>query len=137
MEAEFLDTNIVIRYLTRDDPGQAERARRILKQVEAGTLTVTTCEGVIVELVQILSSKRLYSLPRQDVRTHLTNLLVLKGLKLQHKRTYLRALDLYASTSLDFVDSLNIAHMERSNIDKIISFDQDFDRIEGVTRHEP
>jgi predicted nucleic acid-binding protein len=98
---------------------------------------VTTCEGVIVAAVHILSSKQLYNLARPAIRTHLGNILTLRGLRLQHKRTYLRALDLYASTNLDFVDTLNIAHMERSKITTIISFDRDFDRFEQITRREP
>jgi predicted nucleic acid-binding protein len=137
MEAQFLDTNVIIRYLTRDDPDQAERARHVLREIEAGVAMVTTCEGVIIEAVHILSSKQLYNLARPAIRTHLGNILTLRGLRLQHKRTYLRALDLYASTNLDFVDTLNIAHMERSKITTIISFDRDFDRFEQITRREP
>ncbi|MCL5075719.1 MAG: PIN domain-containing protein [Chloroflexi bacterium] len=137
MAVEFLDTNLIIRYLTQDNPEQAERAYRILQQLEAGTLTVTTSEAIIIEAVQILSSKALYNLPRQDIRTHLTTIIALRGLKLPNKRVYLRALDLYVSTNLDFIDALNVAHMERAKIDTILSFDRDFDHIKGIIRREP
>src|SRR5438094_9433679 len=113
MPTEFLDTNPIIRYLTRDHPDHARRAYAFFRRLEAGTLIATTCEGVLIEVVQVLSSKKLYNLPRADIRTHLRNVLGLRGLKLPHKRTYLRALDLYASTNLDFVESLNVAHMQR------------------------
>lgn len=143
MEPYFLDTNIILRYVTQADPSQphlvqqAQQARAILSQVETGSITVITSEGVIIEAVQVLSSKVLYNLPRQDIQRHLTNILRLRGLKIANKRTYLRALDLYAGHSfLDFVDALNIAHMERAKTGAILSFDRDFDRIPGVTRQE-
>src|SRR5512142_516845 len=104
MSEEFLDANIVIRYLTRDNPDHSPRALRLLQQVETGERQITTCEGVLVEIVQVLSSKRLYNLPRSDIASALSDILRLRGLRLVNRATYLRALDLYAATSLDFVD---------------------------------
>jgi predicted nucleic acid-binding protein len=137
MELLFLDTNVIIRYLTQDNPEQAEKAYRILQQVEAGTTLVTTSEAVIIEAVYVLSSRALYSLPRQEIREHLYTILALRGLKLPRKGVYLRALDLYASANLDFVDCLSVAHMERAKINTILSFDRDFDRIPSINRREP
>jgi len=134
---EYLDTNVILRYLTQDDPSQADRARLFLEQVQSGTITVTTSEAVIAEVVYVLSSRALYDLPRPDIKTHLANIISLRGLKLPNKRTYLRALDLYETANLDFVDALNVAHMERSGIQTIVSFDRDFDTIAGITRREP
>src|SRR6266550_4530007 len=96
MPVEFLDTNPIFRFLTRDNPDQGQRAYALFQQVETGTIIVTTCEGVIVESVQVLSSKKLYNLPRNDISIHLKSIISLKGLKLSNKRTYLRALDIYA-----------------------------------------
>lgn len=133
----FLDTNVILRYLTQDNPQQSPRAYRIIKQLESGALEASTCEGVIVEAVYVLSSKSLYNLPRQDVRTYLKTIIGLPGLKIDNKRSYLRALDLYATTNLDFVDALIVAHMERTKTQTVLSFDQHFDRISSVERKEP
>ena len=134
---EFLDTNIIIRYLTQDDPNQAQRALALLQQVEMGDLLVTTSEAVILEAVFVLSSKTLYNLPRALIQARLSDIITLRGLRLSHKKSYLRALDLYVSTNLDFTDALNVAHMERAGISTIISFDQDYDRISSILRREP
>lgn len=136
-EPSFLDTNVILRYITRDDPEQARRAQRVFEQLEQGELSVTTTEAVVVEAVQVLSSKALYHLPRAEVRTHLTNILHVRGLVVPQKRSLIRALDLYASTNLDFVDVLIVAHMERLRVTTVLSFDKDFDRMEGITRREP
>jgi uncharacterized protein len=134
---DYLDTNLFIRHITQDDPRKGQQARTLFKQLEAGEATATTCEGVIVEAVQVLSSRVLYNLPRLQIRQHLGNLLSLKGLRLPRKRVYLQALDLYASSNLDFVDALIVAHMRPDRSRVVISFDQDFDRIPQLTRREP
>jgi len=134
---DYLDTNVFIRHLTQDEPQMAQQARSLFKQLETGQATATTCEGVIVEAVQVLSSRALYNLPRPQIRQHLGNLLSLKGLHLPRKRVYLRALDLYATSSLDFVDALIVAHMERDRATAVISFDRDFDQFAQITRRQP
>ena len=134
---EFLDTNVLIRHITQDQPDQATRAGAFFDQVETGEQTITTCEGVLVEAVQVLSSRNLYNRPRTEIREYLTRFLLLPALRLPHKQTYRRALDLYAASNLDFVDSLAVAHMERTGIVTIVSFDRGFDRVLGVSRREP
>lgn len=137
MEVEFLDTNSIIRYLTQDNPDQAERAYRLFQDVDSGRRIITTSEAVIAEAVYVLSSKDLYHLSRVEVSRHLTTVVSLRGLKLPNKRVFLRALDLYVSTPLDFVDALNVAHMERAKLKTILSFDRHFDRIPGIVRRDP
>jgi predicted nucleic acid-binding protein len=139
MEPLFLDTNILIRYLTQDDPAKAAGARALLKQVEAGQLTLVTSESIVVEAVQVLSSKVLYNQPRPKVATDLTTILSLPKLKLPNKRVCLRALALWvnASASVDFVDALSVAQMEHQGIATIASFDEDFDRFPQIKRQAP
>jgi len=133
----YIDTNVLIRYITRDEPQQAERAALLMDQLELGTATATTCEAVFVEAVQVLSSRALYNLPRQDIADYLTRFIRLKGVRLPSKRLYIRALSLYGSTNLDFPDALIVAHAERTDAHSVYSFDRDFDRIPSVTRQEP
>ena len=135
----FLDTNIIIRYLTQDDPDMAARARQLLKLVESGSVNLVTSESIVVEAVQVLSSKALYNQPRTNVAGDLATILSLPKLKLANKRTYLRALTLWANaaSSVDFVDALCVAQTEQQKISTIASFDQDFDRFPQIKRFEP
>ncbi len=137
MDLEFVDTNVIVRAVTDDDLNQKERARRLFRRVEDGEAILTTCESVLVEVVQVLSSKRLYGWPRGAIRDYLVGLLNLVGFQIPGKRSYLRALELYGSTNIDFVDALNIAHMERAGITTILSFDKDFDDVPDINRREP
>lgn len=133
----FLDTNVIIRYLTQDNPEHSRQAYNFLKGVEEGTEKVETSEAVIVEAVQVLSSKVLYHLPRQQVRNHLHNILFFRGLRIPKKTMIARALNLYVDSNLDFVDCLIVCHVQSKQLPTIISFDRDFDGISGVNRKEP
>jgi predicted nucleic acid-binding protein len=136
-ELTFLDTNILIRYLTRDAPEQAARAYALLQEVEQDRRRVTTTEAVIAEVVYVLSSKALYNVARPLIRQRLTDILNLRGLRLRDKAVYRRALELYEATALDFTDCLIVARMERGRIAEVFSFDRGFDRIPTITRVEP
>jgi len=134
---ELVDANVFLRFLTGDHPDHSARSNAYLEAIERGEIAATTTEGVLVEIVQVLSSKKLYALSRADIATHLRTILELDGLRLPNKRVYLRAADLYESTNLDFVDTLNVAHMERLGIQTLVSFGHHFDRIPTITRREP
>src|SRR5207237_1281760 len=103
-----------------------------------GEQTATTCEAIITEVVYVLSSRAHYNLAHDEIRARLAPLLVVRGLKVSHKRVYLRALDLYATyTFLDFEDAVLAAHMERTKDTELYSYDRDFDQLPAVTRLEP
>jgi predicted nucleic acid-binding protein len=136
MTRPYVDTNVIVRYVTRDDQRLAQQAATIIEQLETGALSATTCEAVLVETVYVLTSRTLYNLPRQTVAAYLTQFVMLRGLRLSDKSTYLRALSLYGSTSLDFSDALIVAHMEKDGATTLYSFDRDFDRLPGITRRE-
>ena len=133
-----LDTNIFIRYLSLDNADQAERAFALLQELEAGNRTALLPERVLVEIVQVLSSKRLYNLGREEIRGRLSPIIRLPAVKLANKRSYLHAFDLYVDYSrLSFVDALCIAHTQREPEPTVLSFDRDFDNIPGVRWEEP
>lgn len=134
---DFLDTNIIIRYLTKDDPAKAERCYELFQRVKRKEIQLVTSESVLAEVVYVLSSRSTYNQPRENVRALLLPIISLPGLKIPHRRAFLRALDLYASTSLDFEDALSVAHMARLKLTTILSYDEDFDRVKDIQRREP
>lgn len=136
---KFLDTNVIIRYLTRDDEEKAEACYRLFQQVRSGDEVLMTCEAVVSEVVYVLASRRAgYGLNHEEIRVRLLPILMLRGLRLPQKRVYINALNVYASSpSLDFEDALAVAHMQQNGITEIISYDKDFDSIPGIRRSEP
>ena len=134
---QFIDANIFIRHLTNDVPEKAQACLELFQKAQRGEVALTTSEAVIAEVVYVLSSKQLYHLPREEIRKLLYPLLSLSGLKLTHRKVYLRALDLYATYPIDFEDAVVAAQMERQGVTDLYSYDRDFERVPGITRLEP
>ena len=137
MTQPFIDTDVIIRFLTGDDLKKQAAAASLFEQIEQGLLTVVAPDTVIADAVFVLSSPRLYHIARSDVREMLSALVSLPHFRVENHLCVLRALDLYASTKLDFGDTLIIASMEQQNSHLLYSYDTDFDRIPGITRQEP
>jgi predicted nucleic acid-binding protein len=74
----FVDTNIFIRYLTRDDPDKAKACFELFKRASTNEIALTTTEAVMSEVVYVLSSKKTYNLARPDIRARLYPLLSVK-----------------------------------------------------------
>jgi len=134
---QFVDTNIFLRYLTRDDPEKARACLELFQRAARGEVALFTTETIVAEIVYVLSSPRLYNLTREDIRQRLMPLLTLSGLRMPNRWVALRAMELYESEPVDFEDALAVAHMEQQDIETIISYDRDFDRFPQIIRREP
>ena len=137
MTQPFIDTDVIIRFLTGDDPEKQAAATALFEQVEQGLLTIQAPDTVIADAVYVLSSPRLYHIVRSDIQEMLAALVRLPQFHIQNRLSVLQALDIYASTKLDFGDALIIASMQQQGSQVLYSYDTDFDRITGITRREP
>ena len=137
MTQPFIDTDVIIRFLTGDDLKKQAAATALFEKMEKGLLTAIAPDTVIADAVFVLSSPRLYHIARSEVQGLLTALVRLPHFRVQNRACVLRALELYASTKLDFGDTLIIASMEEQNSHILYSYDNDFDHIQGITRREP
>ena len=137
MTQPFIDTDVIIRFLTGDDPEKQAASSALFEQVEQGLLTITAPDTVIADAIYVLSSPRLYHLARNEVQELLTALVHLSHFQIQNRTAVLRALELYGSTKLDFGDTLILASMEQQHSHILYSYDADFDRFDGIARQEP
>jgi len=137
VKSQFIDTNIILRYLTHEDPEKTERCYTLFKNAQDNEVSLTTSEAVVAEAVFVLASKKHYHLTPEEIKKRLSPILLLQGLKVEHRQTLLRALDLYGIHKIDFEDCLSLAHMERQQLKEIYSYDQDFDQVTQVKRLEP
>jgi len=131
----FIDTNLLLRYFTRDDEEKAQKVLALLKRVEKAEEKVTISSLVIFETVFTLES--FYKVPKKEIKELILPILNLRGLKLPDKETYHQALDIYANKNISFTDAFNTAFCLRKGIKEIYSYDEDFDKIEGIKRITP
>lgn len=131
----FLDTNILLRHLTRDVPDQARRATAYLARVERGEVIVRTTDAVIMETVFTL--QRQYKVAKDRIRALLLPIIALPGIRLTGKRRLIRVFDIYVEQNVSFIDAFNGVMMRQWGLDTIVSFDQRIDRVPGINRVEP
>lgn len=124
-----LDTNILVRYLVRDDEKQAEAARTLLE-----SLTIDqpgfVCREVIVELVWVL--ERSYQCSRDRIATILEQLATTESLIVETGNDVIRAASRYRSGVAGFSDLMILSAAERSQAHLLYTFDQKASRLEGV-----
>ena len=111
-----VDTNVVVRYLTGDDPGQAARARAV---IDAGDVFVSTT--VLLESEWVLRS--VYGLSRTEVAAALRAFAGLPGLSVESPAVLSEALD-HAERGMDFADALHLAAAARC--EALLTFDLRF-----------
>jgi predicted nucleic acid-binding protein len=135
MPLRFLDTNILLRYFTRDDEVKAQKALALLQRIERGDERVETSLPVIFETVYTL--QRYYRIPRPQIKELLLPILGMRGLRLPSKNLCIAALDLFVVHNISFADAFNATYMKARGTTQVYSWDADFDSIEGITRLEP
>ena len=137
MKVKFVDANIFIRFITKDDPEKARRCYELFAAAEKRKIVLTTNESILAEVVYILSSRSLYGLPTKKIKELLVPLVSLKGLQLERKKEFLLALEIYSIKAIDFEDALAASRMKFDGIETIYSYDRHFDKLAWVKRIEP
>ncbi len=97
-----LDTNVLVRYLTLDDPEQAERAERVIDDAVRTGEPLFVSAIVVCELVWVL--ERGYRFTRGEVEVVLDALLRTAQLHFRDKDLLWAALADYRASPGDFAD---------------------------------
>jgi predicted nucleic-acid-binding protein len=117
-----LDTNVLVRYLLRDDQEQAEQAKMVIDQALASGKSVTVCLLTILETEWVLRSCA--ALDKKAITTTFRMLLETHNLNIEHEETLEIALFLYENHSADFADCLMAAHYTSIGCSSMLTFDR-------------
>ena len=135
MKRVYVDTNVLLRFLTGDPPELASQAKMLFKSVEQGEVELVIDEIVVAEMVWVLQS--FYGYTQQEIAQVLQELLNCDGLITEDKPGLLAALLLFSEKQVDFADAMVAVHMLQKEVPEIYSFDRHFDRLPGITRLLP
>src|SRR5580693_3693986 len=113
-----VDTNVVVRFLTGDDPKQAAAAKSLFA---AGPIWIA--KTVLLETAWVLRS--LYGLDDSSIRNAFTRLLGLKNVHTEDKASMAAALALTAH-GIELADAMHLSSRAPGAI--FVSFDQSFVR---------
>ena len=111
-----IDTNVVVRYLTGDDPIQAPRARAV---VDAGPVYASTT--VLLESEWVLRS--VYGFAATEVARGLREFAGLPGVSVENPKLLAEALH-RAERGMDFADTLHLG--AAAQCEAMLTFDRRF-----------
>lgn len=124
-----IDTNVLVRYITRDDPEQYRIAKSFLEsnctQEEPGYVNVI----VLSELAWVLTS--VYDATQEELTGTLDQLLRTRQLQIERRDQVRLALEQYRRSAADFPDCLLGQLNQHEGCTETVTFDQDASNMEG------
>ena len=117
-----VDTNVLVRYLVRDDQSQYERARRLIeREVNIGEPLLVS-PLVLLELEWVLRSR--YELAKPEILAAFSSLMQTADLAFEDEPAVEQALYSWTNSVADFADCLIDAHYRRLGCRGTATFDR-------------
>jgi predicted nucleic-acid-binding protein len=124
-----IDTNVLVRFLTRDDPEQAARVRALFATLSAENPALV-CREVVLELVWVLGYS--YNFSRTEIGGALEGLLAAVELEVEDADVVSSALRDYVSEAADFADLMILGATRKRGAAPLVTFDTRAARMSGV-----
>jgi predicted nucleic-acid-binding protein len=99
-----VDTNVLVCYLTGDDPAQTARARDLMRRVSQADDRLLVHDIVLCELVWVLQTA--YGFDKADIVATLDKLLSTRQMEFSDRDLIRLAVDDFRANSADFADCL-------------------------------
>ncbi len=120
------DTNVVVRYLVKDDIELYKQAKTFFDKVKTGEESALILESVVAECVYVLT--KIYKVPKEKTADSLKNLLRYRGIINEDRADLIKALTTFAERSMDIVDC--ILYVKAKDMDtSLFSFDEDLNKL--------
>jgi predicted nucleic-acid-binding protein len=117
-----LDTNVIVRFLVRDDLRQAEQIYRLFREAETEKQTFHVPLLVILETIWVLGS--VYQVPRADILEAINDILYLPIFKFEAQAALKHFLVASHESNADLSDILIACSAKRSGCETVLSFDK-------------
>ena len=124
-----LDTNVIVRYLVRDDAGHAEAARALLDGLTPGDPGFI-CREVVVEVAWVL--ERSYRFTRSRIAEALMDLTASDSLVVESSDDVAAAAYRYRQGGAGFSDLMILAAAKRAGAAPLHTFDRRLARLQGA-----
>lgn len=124
-----VDTNVLVRFLVRDDEAQYEKARKQIKREVAAGRCVFISQLVLLETEWVLRSR--YSLSKQLIIEAISGLLDAADVRFEDEPAIEEALFIWKDTTADFADCLIGAKNRKLGCRATATFDVRASRLPG------
>ena len=131
-----IDTNLLVRYLTGDDPQKAMAVDNLLNRAIRGELKILIPSIVVAELVWVLES--FYVMKAQEIAELVEAIVNTPGVEVTDKGIIVSALRLYRNKHIDLIDAWITEFAKEREIKTIYTFDKrHFKDINGIEAISP
>ena len=117
-----VDTNVLVRFLVNDDPGQASAVRELFVAAERERGTFWVPVLVVLEAIWVLESA--YGVSRDELIHTLNDLLLLPVLEFEHRAAVQQTLAGAARHAIELPDLLIAETARLSGCDVTLTFDR-------------
>lgn len=124
-----LDTNVLVRFLVRDDEVQFEKARKLIKREVAAGRCVFVSHLVLLETEWVLRSR--YGFPKNLIIEAISGLLDATDVQFEDEPAIEEALFVWKDTTADFADCLIGSRNRRLGCRATVTFDAKASRLPG------
>jgi predicted nucleic-acid-binding protein len=124
-----IDTNVLVRFLVRDDEAQFEKARKLIKREVAAGRRVFVNQLVLMESEWVLRSR--YVVPKNQIIEAISGLLDAADIQFEDEPSIEEALFMWKETAADFADCLIGAKNRRLGCRATVSFDVKASKLTG------
>lgn len=121
-----VDTNILLDYLFKRDPG-FERSIKLIEECLAEKVQIFIPNIIFPELEWVLRS--FYKQSKDFIIKFLEQLLSLNGVITEDKPTMRHALNLYKQSNIQFTDSIILIQIQKFKPDEFLTFDENLKKI--------
>jgi len=116
-----IDTNVLLRFILKDDPIQTPQARALFQSLSSenpGWISLAS----VLEIVWVLSSRK--NMDRVTVSQTISDLLFLDALIVEQADVVASAIEFFNSSRADFADCLILASVRVAGCSRTVTFDQ-------------
>jgi predicted nucleic-acid-binding protein len=117
-----LDTNVLVRYLTQDDPRQSRRANALVAEAVSGGERLFVSTVVLCELVWVLRGA--YALDKATIVSALERILATAQLEIDQKDVVREGLEDYRVGGGDFADYVVGRRGREAGCERTATFDR-------------
>lgn len=118
-----IDTNVLIRFLIKDDKDQAQKAKQLLSEQEKKDGNILISNIVLLEVIWVLKSG--YNVPKPEIINTLKKILSNNLFQFENRQLILETIQKYENNEGDFADYFIGNISKQHNASPTYTFDKE------------
>lgn len=128
MKRIFIDANVILRVLARDDEGQFKKAEKLFSRAINGEVMLVCGPPVLFEVAWTLEVR--YKIPNSRILDYLESLLATEGIEIVDRRIVEKTISKSRTSNVEFADAYIAAIAEENSCREIATFNiSDFKKL--------